>query len=188
MPDCYLFGGPNGAGKTTLALALLPALGVREFSNADLIARGISPLDSDSVAFQAGAILVRRLRELADRGTDFGTESTLSARAFAPFVQRCQERGYRFNLIYVWPRSVELSIARVAARVRAGGHDIPQATIRRRFETGRRNFHDLYLPLADAWRVYDNRERPTLVAHGIKGEPPHILQPDVWRGISPRSC
>jgi hypothetical protein len=97
VPDFTLFGGPNGAGKTTTALRILPTLGCREFINADLIAQGISPLDVDAAAFRAGVLLMRRLRELADKNVDFATESTLAARAYVPLIEKWRERSYRFT-------------------------------------------------------------------------------------------
>ena len=67
-----------------------------------------------------------------------------------------KENGYEFHLIYLWLPSSELAIERVAERVRQGGHDIPSATIQRRFNAGLRNFFDLYSPLADTWSFYLN--------------------------------
>ncbi len=100
MPEMYLFGGPNGAGKTTTALKLLPALGCANFVNADLIARGLAPIGGD-VNFQAGVLMMRRLRKLRDQEADFATESTLAARTFAPFIRECHALGYRFHLFYL---------------------------------------------------------------------------------------
>lgn len=60
------------------------------------------------------------------------------------------------KLIFLQLDSPEAAIARVAQRVRQGGHHIPEETIRRRFAAGRRNFESLYAPLVDAWALYDN--------------------------------
>lgn len=184
MPNLYLLGGANGSGKTTLALKLLPSLGCDEFVNADAIARGLSPFQPDTVAFQSGVLMMKRLRELAAKNVSFGTESTLAARGFVPFIRDCRANGYTFHLIYVWLPSVEMNVARVAARVRTGGHDIPEEIIRRRHEAGRRNFVELYRPLADTWRVFDNAvltER--LIAEGGHQHPTVIYDSEVWRTI-----
>jgi predicted ABC-type ATPase len=164
MPELYLFGGPNGwvpkrkhfyafswagAGKTTIAMELLPALGCREFLNADAIARALSPFDADAVAFQSGVLLMRRVRVLAESGVDFASESTLAARAWAPFIKRCQTRGYRFNLIFVWLPSSDMAVERVKARVQSGGRDIPEETIRRRYEAGLKNLRNCIC----RWRI-----------------------------------
>ncbi len=184
MPEFYLFGGPNGAGKTTTAIDLLPSLGCDEFINADLIARGLAPFKPDSVAWRAGVLMMKKLRELAETGVDFGTETTLSARAYVPFIESCRARGYGFNLFYIWLPDAEMAVERVAARVRSGGHDIPPDVIRRRYHAGRRNFNELYRPLADRWAVFDNSQRPyQVVAHGGREQECEILLPEVWRAI-----
>ena len=118
------------------------------------------------------------------RGDDFALESTLASRSLAPFVERCKAADYRFTLIYVWLRDENLAVARVAQRVKSGGHDIPDDVIRRRYERGRRNFFELYRPLADRWLVWNNAgEESVEVASGTLGAE-EILQPDVWEGIS----
>ena len=176
MPRLILFGGPNGAGKTTIALQVLAQLGCRHFVNADAIAAGLSPLANEIVALQAGVLMRNRLRQLRDKNVDFATESTLAARTYVPFVRDCQTRDYRFHLIYLWLPTPELAIARVAARVRAGGHDIPRETIVRRYEAGRRNFSQLYRPLADKWEIYDSSPAtPKLVAQGEQNPETEIM-------------
>lgn len=160
MPELYLFGGCNGAGKTTAALKLLPALGCANFVNADLLARGLAPLGGE-VDFEAGALMMRRLRRLRDAGEDFGTESTLASRALAAFIRECCTRGYSFHLFYGWLPSAEM--------------------IRRRYEAGRLNFRDLYRAQADTWRAYDNSQIPKLVARGGNGRETEILDAAVWK-------
>lgn len=185
MPRIFLFGGPNGAGKTTIALQLLPALGCKSFVNADSIAAGLSPLNADAVALQAGVLMMKRLRELREQRIDFGTESTLAARAYVPFIRDCQSRGYTFHLIYVWLPAPEMAIERVAFRVRAGGHAIPIETIRRRYEAGRCNFSALYRPLADEWTVFCN-VNPTLqvVAEGGRDSQTLVHNAAMWQDIN----
>ena len=185
MPELYLFGGPNGAGKTTIALEILPILGCNQFLNADAIARALSPFDVDTVAFQAGVLMMKRLRRIAQNGEDFASESTLAARAWVPFIKECKARGYRFNLIYVWLPSAEMAIERVKARVLSGGHDIPEATIRRRYEAGRKNFVELYAPLADRWIAFDNSgEQRKIIAAKEKGNDKiQIMEAATWQQI-----
>ena len=164
VPDIYLMGGPNGAGKTTTALRIFPALGVTHFINADAIAQGLSPLDVSRVARAAGRLMLEQMEIRLSRGDDFALESTLASRSLAPFIERCKAAGYRFTLIYIWLDSANLAVERVARRVIAGGHDIPEATIRRRYERGRKNFFELYGPLADrttAWNNSDLEPKPT---------------------------
>jgi predicted ABC-type ATPase len=140
MSDVYLIGGPNGSGKTTVAKKLLPNfLGVIEYVNADEIAAGLSPFNPESVAIQAGRLMLERLVTLKCQGIDFAFESTLAARYFARFLRDCQSSGYRLNLIYFWLQSPELALERVHRRVASGGHNIPEDVVRRRYERGRIN-------------------------------------------------
>jgi hypothetical protein len=62
----------------------------------------------------------------------------------------------RFHLVLLWVPKVEVAIARVRERVLTGGHSVPEETIRRRYQTGLRNFFNIYRPLATAWHFYDN--------------------------------
>jgi predicted ABC-type ATPase len=185
MPNLYLIGGANGSGKTTVALSLLPnVLGILEYVNADAIAAGLSPLNPESMAIQAGRLMVERLQTLAEAGVDFAFETTLAARSFAPFLRDCRNRNYTINLIYLWLPSPDLAVARVARRVASGGHSIPEDVIRRRYERGRRNFVTLYVPLCDAWIVYDNsKERYEIIAESGDGQEVVIYQTATWNQI-----
>lgn len=183
MPNFYLFGGPNGAGKTTAALQILPSLGCETFINADMIAAGLSPLNVDAAALKAGAIMMKELRQLAKQGVDFGTESTLAARAYAPLIDEWKSMGYRFHLFFVWLPSSEAAIDRVAARVRAGGHDIPVDTIRRRYEKGLVNFRETYLPRADSFTVLDNSGLQYRIVGWSDGVETEVQIPDVWEEV-----
>jgi predicted ABC-type ATPase len=155
-PRVIVFAGPNGAGKSTHADAILDALGIRVFVNADYIARGLSGIHADSAAFAAGRIMLRRLGDLAAAGESFAFESTLASRGFAPFLRKLRQRGYHVAIYYFSLASASLAMRRVRLRVAQGGHDIPEETTKRRFERSRINFFTLYLPLADDWVVFDN--------------------------------
>lgn len=157
MPNLYIIGGANGSGKTTSALQILPYfLEVFEYVNADEIAAGLSPFNPESVAIQAGRLMLERLANLVDTQVDFAFETTLATRSYARFLRNCKNKGYQINLIYFWLQSPELAMARVRRRVESGGHNIPDDIIHRRYERGRKNLTDLYFPLCDTWIVYDN--------------------------------
>ncbi len=156
-PTVVVIAGPNGAGKSTAAPFLLKqALGILEFVNADQIATGLSAYSPETVAFEAGRIMLKRLHELAKANVSFAFESTLSSRTFALFLSRCKAQGYQVQIFYVALPSAELAVNRVALRVKLGGHNIPQADVERRFQRSLHNLYALYLPLADRWTVLDN--------------------------------
>jgi predicted ABC-type ATPase len=186
MPKIYVIGGANGSGKTTVARRLLPNfLDVFEYVNADEIASGLSPFNPESVARQAGRLMLERLELLVQEGADFAFETTLAARSFAHFLRNCQADGYTINLIYFWLQTPELAIERVHRRVESGGHNIPEEVICRRYERGRKNLTQLYLPLCDKWIVYDNsRDDPLLVAERPLKQQPIIYSPPIWQQIT----
>ncbi len=159
MPHVAVIAGPNGAGKSTVAPVLLGGHpGIVNFVNADVIARGLSALDPESVAIQAGRIMLNRLNELARQRADFAFETTLASRSFAPWLARLIEDGYVLELVYVWIANPDLCVARVASRVRAGGHYVADDIVRRRYGGGLQNFFSLYRRLAEPWKFYDNSD------------------------------
>ena len=155
-PNVYIVAGPNGAGKTTFSMKFFSGIAEMDFINADLIARGVSPLNPDSVAIKAGRIFLARIHELMRQKKDFAFETTLSGRGYAPLIQRWQAAGYRVHLVFLRLPSVDVAVERVAARVAQGGHDIPPQVIARRFVKGWQNFEQLYRGLVDTWQVFDN--------------------------------
>jgi predicted ABC-type ATPase len=153
----YIIAGCNGAGKTTASFNMLPAiLDCREFVNADEIARGISPFQPDKVAFEAGRIMLERIRDLMHEGVDFAFETTLSTRSFRQFVEKAKNQGYYVSLLFFWLESPELAIERVRTRVAEGGHDIPKATIIRRYHRGLKNLFEWYYDICNSVAIYDN--------------------------------
>jgi predicted ABC-type ATPase len=159
MKDIIILGGPNGAGKTTAARVLLPdEMRVREFVNADEIARGLSPYNVEGVALTAGRIMIERIRTLVRAGEDFAFETTCAGRQHAVWLEECKREGWRVTLLFLWLSSPEMALRRVSKRIGEGGHAIPPDVIRRRYVGGIRNMLRLYLPLADDASVYDNSD------------------------------
>ena len=160
-PTVYVLAGPNGAGKTTFASRFLPGfVQCQEFLNADLIAAGLSPFNSESQNVRAGRLLLERMEELVAGRKSFGFETTLSGRAYQRRLRAMQAIGYRVELFYLWLPSVELAIDRVANRVRQGGHSVPEADIRRRYAAGLKNLMERYGQLADVWDILEATEFP----------------------------
>ncbi|HTU23870.1 MAG TPA: AAA family ATPase [Pirellulales bacterium] len=185
-PKVVILAGPNGAGKSTSAPKLLRgALAVDEFVNADTIAQGLSAFAPDRVALQAGRIMLTRLAQLAAANNSFGFETTLASRTYAPWLRKLRATGYRVHLTFLWLSSPDEAVARVAERVRAGGHDVPEATIRRRYDAGLRNLVQLYVPLADSWQVLNNSGSglPSRIAAGSVRGAAKVHDPLTWRAI-----
>ena len=183
-PTVVVIAGPNGAGKSTAAPYLLKqALGVLEFVNADQIAVGLSAYAPETVSFEAGRIMLKRLHELAASQVSFAFESTLSSRSFALFLGRCKTQGYRVQLFYVALPSASLAVNRVALRVKRGGHNIAREDIERRFQRSLSNLFELYIPLADRWAILDNA-RGSLhpIAHGTAHRT-YVKEAEQWHKL-----
>lgn len=160
----YIIAGPNGAGKTTASYNLLPDLwNCREFVNADEIARGLSPLNPDEMAIEAGRLQLMRIETLLRANLTFAIETTLATRTYQNLINRAQERGYEVEIIFFYLPSAEDAIRRVALRVKAGGHNIPEKVIRRRYAAGLKNLFQLYMPIVNRWSIYNNIEAPSLL-------------------------
>lgn len=182
MANLFIISGCNGAGKTTASFTILPELlKVKEFVNADEIARGLSPFQPEKVSIEAGKIMLRRLQELLSQGQDFAFETTLSTRSFVGLINQAKEIGYHINLIYYWLDSVELAIERVKVRVSEGGHHIPTDTIIRRYHAGLKNFINLYRDKVDYWMLIDNSgTEPELIAEGRNAEKHQVIDSEKW--------
>lgn len=159
MPRVIIFAGPNGAGKTTFAREYLPnEAGVVQFVNADLIAAGLSPFDPDSAAVVAGRIMLQRIEELAGQGVDFALETTLSGNWLVHHILKWRSLGYEVELYFLRLPNAEFAIQRVAKRVSEGGHNIPEAVIRRRFTRSQALLESKYKAMVDFWLVGSNAE------------------------------
>jgi predicted ABC-type ATPase len=162
--DVVVIGGPNGAGKTTWAYRRLdPTVKIREFVNADEIARGISPLDPEASAIAAGRLMLDRLNELVSAGHSFAFETTCSGRGHVRLLKQCRTVGYQITLIFLWLPSADVALSRVARRISRGGHRIPDEVVVRRYSAGLRNMCHLYVPLADRALIYDNSDNSTVL-------------------------
>lgn len=177
-----ILAGPNGAGKSTLAPALLrDTFGLLDYVNADTLAAGLSAFRSEEVAFAAGRLVLMRLHSPAHEREDFAFESTLAARSYTRWIAELQQHGYSLHVLFLWLQTPELAVQRVKERVRAGGHDIPEAVIRRRYRRGIINFMELYQPLTATWRVYDNSGRvPLIIATGTHQVVSEVQHADYW--------
>lgn len=153
----YIIAGCNGAGKTTASKTILPkSLLVKEFVNADEIAKGLSPFNPEGVAIEAGRLMLHRIDELLAANESFSIETTLATRSYINLVRRAHEKGYIVHLLFFWLDSVELAKKRVADRVASGGHNIPLPVIERRYKIGIKNLFSLFMQEVDVWVLFDN--------------------------------
>jgi predicted ABC-type ATPase len=185
MKEVIVIGGPNGAGKTTIATDLLPRrLQVIEFVNADEIARGLSPFNADNTAVAAARLMLDRIEFLIESDQSFSFETTCAGRGHIRTLRRCRAAGYLLTLLFLWLPSPEMALARVARRVAAGGHRIPDNVVRRRYASGIRNMRRLYFPFVDTALVYDNSDAGgVLIAERRPGTAPVIHDSERWQRI-----
>lgn len=186
QPSVVVLCGPNGAGKSTTGPPILrDTLGITEFVDADLIARGLSAFDPEGTALEAGKVMLRRVHELAGKRADFAFETTLAARSFAPWLAGLRAEGYKVHVVFLWLPSAAFAVERVAERVRTGGHSVPEHVVRRRYRLGLANFFRLYQPLADTWQMYDNScaGGPRLVAVGAGRRVTCVADAATWERI-----
>jgi predicted ABC-type ATPase len=184
-----IVAGPNGAGKSTLAPKLLAQeFGIRIYVNSDVIAQGLAGFDPASAGIRAGRIMHERLEELRAERASFAVESTISGRSLQGVIRKLDEAGYFTLLVYLWLPSPDLAVERVGNRVRLGGHDVPEADVRRRFYRSLVNFRRLYSQITHEWRVYHALrllDEPDLrvIAHGVRDAAATIVDEDAWLQI-----
>ena len=98
---------------------------------------------------------------------DFCVETTLATRSLMGIINDAKSRGYTVDILYFWLKSPEMAIARVKSRAEAGGHNIPENVVRRRYYMGLNYFFETYAPVCDRWMLADNSSSPfSIVAEG----------------------
>ena len=184
--NLYIISGCNGAGKTTASYTVLPEiLDCREFVNADEIARGLSPFNPESMAIEAGRLMLSRIDDLLSQGETFAIETTLATKSFVNLVHRAQVQGYTVRLLFFWLNSPELALQRIAERVAKGGHDIPESIVRRRYVAGINNLFKLFMNEVDSWEIYDNSTFPSVqIATGSKEDKTLIYLESTYKTIA----
>ena len=185
MPRLYIISGCNGAGKTTASYSLLPEmLECSEFVNSDEFAKSLSPFDPSLASIQASRYMLMKIRYLLKKEKDFAIETTLATRTLLKIVKNAQAAGYTVTLLYFWLNSPELAVERVRARVEAGGHNIPEETIRRRYQVGVDYFFHIYAPISERWILADNSQIPfRVIAEGSKDDVINVRDKEIFAKI-----
>jgi predicted ABC-type ATPase len=186
-PKAYIIAGPNGAGKTTFARKFLPSYAqCRNFINADLIAQGMSPFAPEAAAFRAGRLVLDEIDEQVRRKADFGFETTLSGRGYLNLIHRLRTCGYEIHIYFLWLPALDLALSRIRDRVLKGGHNVPEADVRRRFDRSIKNFMMRYRTMADSWTLFDNAaETPSVIALQANGQV-HIMRAESYNYLLER--
>jgi len=170
--NLYIIAGCNGAGKTTASFTILPEIiECKEFVNADEIAKGLSPFQPEKVFFEAGRIMLKRIKELLNENESFGFETTLSTKSYKNKILNAKQKGYTVTLLFFWLNNVDLAKERVKTRVKEGGHNIPNKVIERRYIKGIKNLFDIYMDIVDGALIFDNSfGKHELIAQKIEYE------------------
>lgn len=190
VPRLFVLAGTNGAGKSSIGGATIRARGGQYFNPDEAAARireeqpHLSATQANSAAWHEGK---RLLQHAIAHGLDYNFETTLGGQSFATLLKTAAAKGFEVRIWYVGLASPEHHLARVKARVRKGGHDIPEADIRRRFDQSRLQLIELLPHLAEL-RLYDNSDeadphqgkapRPRLVLHWRRGA--GVIVPEQW--------
>lgn len=168
MPKMYIISGCNGSGKTTASYTLLPEmLECNQFVNSDEFAKSLSPFNPAEASVSASRYMLQKIYYLLENHLDFCVETTLATRSLLGIINEAKSRGYTLNILYFWLKSPEMAIQRVKNRVAAGGHNIPEHVVRRRYYMGLNYFFETYAPICERWLLIDNSTDPfTIVAEG----------------------
>jgi predicted ABC-type ATPase len=154
-PQLLIVGRPNGSGKTTLALEYAEELEL-PYLGADAIAAMLNPTNPAASQITAAREFIHSINRHISQKTSFVCESTLSGLTMRNFVASARDAGYTISMAFLFVDSADVCVARVAERVRTGGHNVPEGDIRRRFERSIRNFWTIYRELADNWVLLYN--------------------------------
>jgi predicted ABC-type ATPase len=186
MPTLYIISGCNGAGKTTASMTILPEiLKCKEFVNADSIASGLSPLNPDSVSFQSGRLMLKRIDELLNEDENFAIETTLTTLSYISLIKKAKRKNYKIILIYFWLETINLANQRIAERVKKGGHSVEKNIVKRRYYRGIYNLFNIFIPHVNEWIVFDNSGLSSeKVSENFKGIDIIVYKQDIWNNIN----
>jgi predicted ABC-type ATPase len=185
MPEMIVIAGANGSGKTSAAEFLLPRTRIKEFVNADEIARGLSPFNPAGQRVAAGRLMIERIRDLIIARKSFAIETTLSGLGLVNFIKSAKKNGYRTKIHYLYISDVKINLKRIEQRVKQGGHFVPSKDVRRRYKQSLKNLFAVYERLFDAVLIYSNDEKkPVLIAQTLFGNSRRLVfNSNMWTSL-----
>lgn len=184
MPNMYIISGCNGAGKTTASYSLLPQmLGCSEFVNSDEFAKSLSPFKPEKAYVAASRFMLLKMLRLLEQKADFCIETTLATRFLLKMIKNAQKNGYYVTIIYFWLSTPELAVSRVRARVAAGGHNIKEETVRRRYHVGLHYLFRDFMPICNRWILCDNSAEPMRIVAESSEDGLTVRDPETFSKI-----
>lgn len=146
----------------------------------------MSPFAPETAALRAGRMMLSEIGAFARRRVSFAFETTLSGRGHVVLLRQLRAKKYRIHIFFLWVGSADLALSRVQERVSRGGHDVPEAVVRRRFDRSMRNFLGRYRQLADSWMLIDNSSRKPVVIASMEDRDIRIMNKRLYRTLIKR--
>jgi predicted ABC-type ATPase len=155
QPVFTVVAGANGCGKSTLTSGSPSDFSLIPLLDPDAIANTVRFSNAETSALLAGREVLRRVQSYLEAKQSFAVETTLSGKNYLRTMARARLSGFRVDLVYIGTRNVEINLSRIIDRVLSGGHNVPEADVRRRYV---RSFQHLpkACDLADAVILFDN--------------------------------
>lgn len=166
QPTLILIAGANGAGKSTLTSGNAEIFGTMSLLDPDAVARTINSEITGASAIAAGRMVLQIAESKLHEGHGFAIETTLSGKSYLQMMLKARDRGFEIVLVYIGTNNVEINLLRIANRVLAGGHHVPEADVRRRYGRSLQNL-PVAIRRADHVILFDNSSEDSYQIVGV---------------------